>query len=161
MRMITNQKKVEAIHRSIMCRCYSASAKSYRYYGARGICVDKRWHSMAAFIRDMLPSYKPGMQIDRICNNRGCSPENCRWVTRKQNCRNTRRTLFLTVNGIERSLSEWAEVAGIKFATIYYRFTQGRTAEDCIASGRLEHDRSASALKAWKTKRRMKGEAEV
>jgi len=75
----------------MMTRCYNPRAVNYLDYGARGIDICPLWKtSFSYFYNDMLGSYRPGLEIDRIDNNKGYTPENCRWVTRAENCRNTR-----------------------------------------------------------------------
>ena len=71
-------------------RCLNPNATGYKNYGGRGITVCDRWqHSFENFLADM--GERPaGLGIDRIDNNAGYSPENCRWVTPKQNCQNRR-----------------------------------------------------------------------
>ena len=151
--------RLRAIHRSIMNRCYCLSCSSYRFYGGRGIGVDIRWHDISQFVRDMLPSYKSGLQIDRIDNNLGYSIANCRWVTRKQNCRNTRRTVFMTVGGVRRSLREWAEISGLKYGTVFYRFTHGKSPSECICPTLNFFERVTAANKSWVIRRAKYGKS--
>lgn len=153
----SHEHHVRAIHRSIMHRCYCDRSNSYSRYGGRGIVVDRRWHDIDQFVLDMLPSYRLGLQIDRINNDLGYSVDNCRWKTRKQNCRNTCRSLSMTVNGVTRPLREWADISGIKFGTIYYRFTHGRSPSECISVGEMIRDRTSSANLAWQNRRRIYG----
>lgn len=72
-------------------RCYNKDEKNYRNYGARGITVCDRWlNSFYTFLNDM--GRRPvGMVIDRIDNDSHYEPSNCRWVTRAESSRNTRR----------------------------------------------------------------------
>ncbi|MDU0485545.1 hypothetical protein [Staphylococcus haemolyticus] len=73
----------------IIDRCYNSSSQRYKYYGGRGIKVCKRWlDSFDNFLEDMEGTFKPGLEIDRIDNNKGYSPENCRWVTHSENMLN-------------------------------------------------------------------------
>ena len=70
-------------------RCNNKKHKSYPLYGARGITVCNQWQDFVAF-RDwsMASGYKENTSIDRIDNDKGYSPENCRWVDRVTQSRN-------------------------------------------------------------------------
>lgn len=71
-------------------RCNNPNEQSYAYYGARGIKVCERWErSYEAFLDDMGPK-PPGTSIDRIDNERGYEPGNCRWATQRVQTLNRR-----------------------------------------------------------------------
>ena len=77
-------------------RCNSSSYRDYKYYGGRGIKVCKRWNiadwkstGFLNFLKDM-GDRPEGYQLDRIDNNKGYSPKNCKWSTPKENLSNTR-----------------------------------------------------------------------
>lgn len=71
-------------------RCFQPSQPSYQYYGARGITVCERWRSYENFLADM--GERPeGMTLDRIDNDLGYEPSNCRWATATEQSRNQRR----------------------------------------------------------------------
>ena len=90
--MIRKILKLNLLYKNIKARCYILSCSSYKYYGGRGITLCDNWLSdKFEFIMWAIKSgYKIGLEIDRINVNGLYSPENCRWVTHGENCRNRR-----------------------------------------------------------------------
>jgi len=101
-------------------RCSNPKCDCYRNYGSRGIKVCKRWNdSYADFLADM-GRCPEGFSIDRRDNNGDYEPGNCRWVTRKEQNRNTRRNRLFTYKGKTKCLIEWAETFGVKYMTLWH-----------------------------------------
>lgn len=72
-------------------RCHNEENSRYPYYGGRGIKVCDRWlKSFNYFLEDMEDSFVEGLELDRIDNDKGYSPDNCRWVTHSENMLNRR-----------------------------------------------------------------------
>ena len=106
---------------TMLRRCEDRKRAKFPMYGGRGINVCQEWHDPNVFIDWAERSgYLPGLQLDRIDNDKGYSPTNCRWVTRKENCRNTRRNKFITVLGVTKTITEWHSSLGISQYTIYW-----------------------------------------
>jgi len=73
-------------------RCLNTKHRFYNYYGGRGIKICKEWvNDSGEFINWALENgWDKGLEIDRIDNNGMYSPSNCRFITHKENTRNTR-----------------------------------------------------------------------
>lgn len=84
------------------------------------------------FIEEIGP--KPSLEhtVDRIDGTKGYVPGNIRWATKKEQGRNTKTTVMLTVGGEMRPLTEWAERRGISAATIHARLSAGASHEEAI-----------------------------
>lgn len=108
-------------------RCEDAGRADYRHYGGRGIVVCERWLSFEHFLTDMGERPSPKHSIDRIDNDRGYEPDNCRWATHSEQRLNRRRIrkVLLTWNGVTTSLTEWAHHIGISPSTLSARIKKG------------------------------------
>lgn len=102
-------------------RCENTNRDNYGRYGARGISVCEEWKEAKNFVEwAMANGYQKGLQLDRIDNNKGYSPDNCRFVTAKENNRNRRNSKFITINGKTKSVAEWCEIIGVSPYTVYW-----------------------------------------
>lgn len=88
-----SQTKIYRVWSAMHDRCYRENDKSYKNYGGRGIKIEKRWHKFMNFYEDMSPTYKQGLQLDRINNNKGYSKKNCKWVTFSENAKNKQSSI--------------------------------------------------------------------
>ena len=72
-------------------RCTNEHFNQYADYGGRGITVCPDWLIADNFLAWAKDKWKEGLQLDREDNDRGYSPENCRFVTRAVNSANQRK----------------------------------------------------------------------
>lgn len=117
-------------------RCLNPQCPSYSDYGARGILVCERWLIFENFYADM-GDPPDGLTLERKDNNGPYSPDNCRWATRKEQNRNTRRTHFLTFNGVTQCIAAWAEDLDIPDGTISRRIKMNMSIERVLYPGNL------------------------
>lgn len=111
----------------MMRRCYSKNSSDYKYYGERGILVEKKWHEFINFYNDMKNEYFSGLQIDRINTNKGYFKENCRWSNRRTQCNNRRSNRYLInpKTKEKKTITEWSRIYGISRNTITSRIRLG------------------------------------
>lgn len=107
-------------------RCLNPRNRSYARYGGRGIQICEEWQDYSAFHAwAKADGYSPGLSIERVDNNGGYGPDNCKWIPLAQQSRNIgtiRRVIF---RGQTRHLREWGRVTGIDARTIASRIDRG------------------------------------
>lgn len=149
-----SRTKLYFVWKDIKNRCYSKNVDTYKWYGARGIGMCDEWRNdPVAFIEWCKSNgYKPGLQIDRRDNNKGYSPENCRFVTRTENMRNTSAVRMITFRGETKPLVVWCETLGISYSCVADRLAKGMAVGDALTATinksqqrKLERDENGKA----------------
>lgn len=135
-------KRLYGIYKGMLNRCYKLSCKEYKYYGARGIALCDEWLGNNGYTEfkkwSIENGYTDKLEIERKDNNQGYSPTNCRWASRKEQMRNTRRSKLITYNGETKTLSEWCEILGLNYARVEARLRLGHTVEEAFSCHRYE-----------------------
>lgn len=84
-------RRLQSIRNAMMMRCYNTNHKHYSRYGGSGIYVCDIWHNTKEFYKWSLENgYEDHLTLDRIDNNKGYFPANCRWVSTLEQGRNKR-----------------------------------------------------------------------
>lgn len=119
--------RLYAIWCGMIFRCYNPNASAYQRYGNAGITVCDEWlYSFEAFrVWAKANGYCEGLSIDRIDGKDGYSPKNCRWATPLQQTRNRKNTRYLTYEGEEKTLKEWATQYNISYHALKSRIRHG------------------------------------
>jgi hypothetical protein len=110
-------------------RCSRIKNSNFIWYGGRGVSICPEWKNFENFFEwnKLLgeKGYKKGLSLDRINNEMGYSPENCRWTTAVTQGRNKRNNLLVTINGETKCVAEWAEIFSINRYLVYSRIRNG------------------------------------
>ena len=128
--------KIHSTYYNMKNRCYNPNYYLYKHYGGKGITVCDEWlgeNGLSNFYNWSLKNgYADDKSIDRIDNEKGYCPENCRWTTMKQQQNNRTNNRIITVNGNSHTMKEWSEITGIGYGTIQSRINRGWSPEDAV-----------------------------
>lgn len=126
--------RLHNIWSSMKSRC---ADKNDRRYGGRGIAVCTDWTNDYVVFAEWARAngYADHLQVDRINNDLGYSPENCRWVTPADNLRNKRNAVYVTAQGTTKRLTDWARdpACVVSYCTLYNRIQRGWSVERAMS----------------------------
>lgn len=113
-------KRLWGIYHGIKKRCLNPKEPRYKDYGGRGIKMSDEW--LAGFDNFAEWAYSHGYEddltIDRIDVDGNYCKENCRWITRQEQARNKRDTIWVTYKGETKSLKDWCEQLNLIYDTM-------------------------------------------
>lgn len=126
----------------VKSRCYNPNNKSYSNYGKRGIVMCDEWlNNRESFITWAIANgCKEGLSLDRINNNGPYSPENCRWITLKENNQNRRSSKFYTFQGLTLNLQQWCDKYNLPRARVNARLNRGWSFEEAITENKQQRN---------------------
>lgn len=119
-------------------RCENPNHINYKNYGGKNITVCEQWSGKDGFINFKMWSNKngwvDGLSLDRVENDKGYCPSNCRWVTRLQQCYNKTNNILYSYGGIEMPLGMIAKLENVKYGMLYLRVRKkGMSVNEAIA----------------------------
>lgn len=116
-------------------RCSNENNDSYKTYGAKGVFVCEEWKQFDSFCNwAMVSGYSDTLSIDRIENDKGYTPQNCRWATPQEQTDNRSCTRFISFNGKTQTLKRWSEETGIPYKNLLWRVDQGWSIEKALTT---------------------------
>lgn len=128
-----SKTRVWRIWCGMKARCANPHTINYAIYGGRGIAVCDRWRdSFAAFFADMGEPPTNKHTIERIENNRGYAPDNCRWATYREQHANTRRNRYITIDGVTKTVTQWCRQNGLSAQVAFARMRRYKGADSAI-----------------------------
>lgn len=117
---------------NMMRRCYNPRRTDFKYYGACGIGVCERWRASFPDFRTDMGECPKGMQLDRRDNDKGYTPENCRWATRTEQQNNKRNNVHVEWKGLQVTVTDLARIVGIKSSRLRQRLKKGWPVEKAV-----------------------------
>lgn len=87
----------------------------------------------------MWVGYEEHLQLDRVDVNGNYEPNNCRWITRRENNRNKRTNVIYEFDGKKLTQAEWCERLGIKSSTLHYRITMGWPMHKILSTPKIKY----------------------
>lgn len=135
-------KRLYTIYRAMLERCFDEDNEEYHNYGGRGITVCEEWRDNFDDFADWAMTngydeHAPRGQctLDRKDNNKGYSPDNCRWITNKEQQNNRRYHIHILHDGKEYTLSQLARKLNIPYMYMWHRYVEkGMNIEKIISN---------------------------
>lgn len=136
------RRKIYLRYKYMLNRCYRKKDKEFKNYGGRGIEVDDIWMGKDGFENfyrwAINNGFDENLTLDRIDVNKNYNPSNCKWSNAKEQAINRRTTHFITYNGETHSITDWANILGIKKNTLSKRINcYGIDVEKAFTKGKL------------------------
>lgn len=114
-------------------RCEDPKRDHYDKYGGRGIRVCDEWSNFSTFKKWALAhGYSDNLSIDRIDFDGNYEPQNCRWISQKEQMQNISTNRHITYNGQTYTVSQFAAFLGVPNYTIHNHLKAGWTAERMV-----------------------------
>lgn len=128
-----SRSKAHESWRNMRSRCLNKKNKFFPYYGGRGIKICSRWEKFENFYLDM-GERPPGMSLDRINNDLGYEPGNCRWATKRQQLNNRSNSRNFTIANRTQTLAEWAREYNKNYPLVLGRLRMGWNIEKSLTT---------------------------
>jgi hypothetical protein len=132
------ERNLKNIWNLILDRCYHELNLGYHNYGGRGIFMCAEWKDSfpSFYVWAIENGYEKGLELDRKDNDGPYAPWNCKWATRKEQMRNTRKNVYVSAFNERKCIAEWAEDprCPIGYAGLRNRIAAGMNPEEAITS---------------------------
>lgn len=104
--------RIRSIFTGMKYRCYNEHCEDYKWYGGRGIKICDEWISNPKSFEEwaLANGYTDKLTINRKDENKNYCPDNCEWITGKNNSKYKSTTLLIDVDGEVHTGREWSEL---------------------------------------------------
>ncbi|MEE0200778.1 MAG: hypothetical protein U0I51_09545 [Muricomes sp.] len=120
-------EKLYSVWGNMLKRCYNEECDRFYAYGARGIKVCDEWRDDFHLFADwaLKNGWTPFLSIERKNLDQGYSPDNCEFITMKQQARNKASNIRVVYRGEDKCIAEWCEILGLNDKRTYRRYQLG------------------------------------
>ena len=126
--------RLYGIYYNMKRRCYSKKDKKYPIYGGKGIRICNDWleNFMNFYNWAILNGYADNLTIDRIDGTKNYEPNNCRWITIKEQNNNLKSNHIINFNNKILTMSQWSEELQIPYNFLSNRIRKGKKLNEIL-----------------------------
>lgn len=142
---------------SMLERCYKEDGKSYKFYGAKGVEVCDQWKDFLSFYDWAVNNgYKEDLTIERIDCTGNYEPDNCKFISKKEQARNTRSNIRITTSDGYMTAAEVSRMLNVCPSTIekFYHLGLIQTIDDAIRVIKERKEKHAKTYSYWAGRKR-------
>lgn len=122
--------KLYYAYRNMINRCNWEKGEMYYRYGGRGISVCDEWLGKNGFLNfaewALDNGYSESLTLDRIDNDKGYSPDNCRWADKFVQANNKRTTHYIKINGEVGTVANMARKYNVSYWNLLHYAKGGK-----------------------------------
>lgn len=119
------QTRLYRIWHNMKQRCRNKNSHNYSRYGGRGIDFCEEWSDYTNFKKWAIENgYEDNLFLERLENEEGYSPKNCKWASSFEQMNNTRRNVFIEYRGEKMTIAQAAKKYNLKYSTLQTRITK-------------------------------------
>lgn len=116
-------------------RCGNPNVASYHRYGGRGITYCPEWETFEPFHEWAIGAgYADDLELDRVDNDGNYTPENCQFISHRENSQKTGSVRMIETDGLAEPLVVAAHRHGIEASTVKARLRRGWSLDASLAS---------------------------
>lgn len=138
----TGERRMKDIWRGMKRRCFNQDHARYKDYGGRGITMCDEWLNYDVWKEWALThGYTDELTIERIDNDGNYCPENCTWITRREQRRNTRQLVKVEYKGKTWILKDLCDAYGLQYTRTHQRIRyRGWSVERAVEEKSYQED---------------------
>ena len=123
-----NNHPIYSLWSNMKTRCNNPKGSCYENYGGRGISICDEWNSdfLSFYNWAINNGWSSGLKIDRIDNNGNYEPNNCRFITNKENCNNKSNNVCLYINGERKTATQISEEMNMEYNSVRRRIKKNK-----------------------------------